>query len=368
MNEIGKFIDLTGQRFGRLTVIGRTDDYVSPKGHKLVRWLCECDCGNKSCVTTSSLKKGESKSCGCLNREISRKRLLTHGDSEARLYHIWRRMKDRCNTETDKNYHHYGGRGISVCQEWDDYVVFKEWALNSGYNEQLTIDRINVDGNYEPSNCRWVDWTVQANNKRNNHYITYKNKTQSMKDWSNELSIDYSTLRRRIGSGWSPESAFNTPIETKEPERIEYNGVTQTIGAWARETGIPRSTIGNRLEKGWSVERALTTTDDARLKQLTYNGKTQSVKDWADELGVNSNGLYNRVTTYGWSVEKALTTPFREKDIPIEFNGESRTLAEWAKYLGMNWSTLYNRVVIKKWAIEKALTTPVKSRKGCVNE
>ena len=365
---MSKMIDLTGQQFGRLTVINRAEDYVSPKGHKLVQWLCECECGNKTIVTTSCLRGGQTQSCGCINREISRKRLLTHGDSDSRLYKIWASMRERCRNSSDKNYRHYGGRGIFVCDEWDNYVTFKEWALSSGYREDLTIDRIDVNGNYEPSNCRWVTIDIQANNRRNNHYITYNNKTQSMKDWSNEIGINYSALRRRIQAGWSPEKAFNTPIETKEPVKIEYNGVTQTIGDWARKMGIPHSTIANRLEKGWSVEKALTTTDDARLKQITYNGKTQSIKDWADELGVNPNGLYTRIKNYGWSAEKALATPFREKDIPIEFNGEARTMAEWAKYLGMQWSTLYSRIVRKKWSIEKALTTPVKGRKRCVNE
>lgn len=365
---MSRMIDLTGQQFGRLTVLSRAEDYVSPKGHKLVQWLCECECGNKTTVLTSCLRGGRSQSCGCINREISRKRLLTHGDSNTRLYSIWASMRERCRNSSDKNYHHYGGRGISVCNEWDSYIIFKEWALNNGYHEDLTLDRIDVNGNYEPTNCRWVTMNIQANNKRNNHYITYNNKTQSMMDWSNEIGINYSTLRKRIRDGWSPEKALSNPVDSIEPVKIEYNGVTQTIGDWARETGISYNTISHRLENGWSIEKTLTTTDDARLKQITYNGKTQSIKDWANELGVNPNGLYNRVTHYGWSAEKALTTPFREKDIPIEFNGEARTMAEWAKHLGMQWSTLYSRIVRKKWSIERALTTPVKSRKRCMNE
>ncbi len=359
---MGTFTDLTGQHFGRLTVINRAEDYVSPKGHKLVQWLCECECGNRKNVSGSCLKSGHTQSCGCLNREISRKRLLTHGDSDTRLYHIWRSMIDRCSNSNDKNYHHYGGRGISVCEEWDDYVVFKEWALKYGYKEGLTIDRIDVDGNYEPSNCRWVDWNIQANNKRNNHYITYNNTTKSMMDWANEYNINYSTLRRRIRDGWSPEKALTTPVDSKEPITLEYNNKVQTVGEWAREVGIPYSTIINRLEDGWSVEQALTTLDDARLKQITYNGKTQSIKSWADELGVSPNGLYTRITTYGWSIEKALTTPFREKDMPIEFKGEMRTLAEWAEKLSMKWCTLYSRIVRKGWSVERALTTPVRKR------
>lgn len=156
-----KLIDLTGQKFGRLTVVER---HGVKDGH--AAWLCKCDCGNTTVVNGRNLRNGRTTSCGCYHKEILINRSKTHGMSKTRLYRIWHNMKNRCFYTKDKHFNDYGGRGITVCDEWkNDFESFKKWSLSNGYSDELTIDRINNDGNYEPSNCRWVTMKEQCKNR-----------------------------------------------------------------------------------------------------------------------------------------------------------------------------------------------------------
>ena len=171
-----KFNDLTEKRFEKLTAIeqaGRSKD-------RHILWKCKCDCGNIVLVSGHDLVSGHTKSCGCLQKERTSEVRYKHGDRDARLYSVWKTMKKRCENPKSKSYQWYGAKGVSVCEEWHDYSVFKEWALNNGYDEsaikgQCTIDRINPYGNYEPDNCRWISITEQAKNKRLNADMRGKN-------------------------------------------------------------------------------------------------------------------------------------------------------------------------------------------------
>ena len=158
--------DLTGQRFGRLIVKEHVKRNPNcPSGG----WLCLCDCGNETIFATNPLTSGRVKSCGCYNRErlVGSHINQTHGMSKTRLFTTWRNMRVRCYSEKDKRYPHYGGRGITVCDEWrDSFEAFRDWALANGYNDDLTIDRIDPDGNYEPSNCRFITRAENNKNRR----------------------------------------------------------------------------------------------------------------------------------------------------------------------------------------------------------
>ena len=165
-----RLIDLSGQKFHRLTVVKR-----HPENNKQNKpmWVCKCDCGKVVIVTGSDLKSGNTKSCGCLDKEVGKKKLTTHGYSKTRLYRVWTSMKDRCHNPNNKRYNDYGGRGIFVCDEWrHDFVAFREWAYQNGYDDsvpfgQCTIDRANNNDGYTPYNCVWSTLSQQAHNKRN---------------------------------------------------------------------------------------------------------------------------------------------------------------------------------------------------------
>lgn len=167
------FIDRTGERFGRLTVLSRADDYVAKNGKHHVRWNCICDCGNVAVVDVTQLVTGHTKSCGCLKDEKLSVGNIKHGGRYDRLYKVYHNMKNRCYNKNSKDYKYYGGNGITICDEWlNDYTAFKTWAYDNGYDDsakrmQCTIDRIDVNGNYEPSNCRWVDMVTQSRNRNN---------------------------------------------------------------------------------------------------------------------------------------------------------------------------------------------------------
>lgn len=215
-----KLVDLTGQTFERLTVIKRVDDYISPSGYHSVQWLCKCKCGNNTIVTSENLKSGNTKSCGCYSKESLIERNTSHNASNTRLYHVWSSMKDRCSNPNNKKYMDYGGRGIAVCDEWaNNFELFANWAYNNGYIEfvsrgECTLDRIDVNGNYCEDNCRWVTQKTQSNNKRNNHYITYKNETHTVTEWNEILGYKKGVLSRRLFNGWSIEDAFTKPIKS----------------------------------------------------------------------------------------------------------------------------------------------------------
>lgn len=197
--------DLTGQRFGMLTVI----EFAGSNQYRASMWKCKCDCGNEIIVRGEDIRSGKTQSCGCL-RSINH--FQTHGESDARLYNIWCGMKKRCNNSNDVSYYNYGGRDILVCDEWDDFVPFMEWANANGYDDNLSIDRIDNDLGYSPDNCRWATRLEQQNNTRSNAYYEYNGEVHSLADWCRMLNLNYNTIRSRLRYGWSFERAISTPL------------------------------------------------------------------------------------------------------------------------------------------------------------
>ncbi len=204
-----KLDDLTGKRFGRLVV-----QYRAPNIKRKTMWHCICDCGAEKDVEASSLKCGDTKSCGCYHNENQGNLARTHGLSKHPLYRIFRKMVERCENQNCKSYKDYGGRGIKICDEWrTDFFAFYAWANANGYEAGLSIERINNDGNYEPSNCRWATKIEQNNNRRTSRFIEYSGMICTLSEWSRITNIPAWKISDRIDRlKWSIADALTTPI------------------------------------------------------------------------------------------------------------------------------------------------------------
>ena len=207
---MAKLIDLTGRKIGRLLVVERACNDKWGGAY----WVCRCNCGNYVVVRGSRLANGTTSSCGCFGDEV-RLEPKSHGMSKTRIHHTWTAMKQRCLNKKDPSYNRYGGRGIKVCDEWIDFESFYKWAIDNGYREDLTIDRIDVDGDYTPENCRWTTRKVQNNNTSRNHYITYNGETKTVSEWAETQKLNKQTLRKRLSSGWDIEKSLNEPVNSK---------------------------------------------------------------------------------------------------------------------------------------------------------
>lgn len=218
-----RIIELTNKKIGNLTILKQTQKDKS--GHS--RFICKCDCGNEIIVLATNLLKNHTRSCGCRKGNYITDKKTKHGMSKnSRIYRIYSKMKCRCCNPTNPAYKNYGGRGIKVCDEWLDkdngFINFYNWAVQNGYQNDLSIDRIDVNGNYEPSNCRWATDIEQANNKRSNHYLVYKGEKHTVIEWSRILGICYSSMQRRIKNNLPEILLFHqgkiTPRVRKEYE------------------------------------------------------------------------------------------------------------------------------------------------------
>ena len=188
--------DLTGRRFGRLSVIG-----VDDRGTRKTYFWCKCDCGTVKSIRGDGLLSGSIVSCGCKKREQDRINLEAnhkHKMSHTRPYEIWQGIKGRCYNKNDVRYSRYGGRGITVCEEWrEDFSSFYKWALANGYRDDLTIDRIDNDKGYSPDNCRWADQETQSRNRASNVFIRIGNATKTLTEWCEIFELEYKTVYAR---------------------------------------------------------------------------------------------------------------------------------------------------------------------------
>lgn len=251
--------DLTGKRFGDWEVL-----YEEPQEKYRRKWRCRCVCGKESSVWQDNLTRGLSTGCGCRAIKARADKTRTHGKRHTRLYTVWCNMRRRCYYTADSSYKNYGGRGITVCDEWlghDGFQNFWNWAYASGYDEnapkgQCTLDRINVNGNYCPENCRWITMGQQARNKQNTVWVEFGGERVSLTDFSEQNEVSHGLAWGRLNRGWEPlDTMFVPPKQT--PKLIEYNGEIHSQRGWAKRLNMSHSRIQYRLSHGWTVEEAL---------------------------------------------------------------------------------------------------------------
>jgi hypothetical protein len=242
----------SGDRFHLLTYLSD-----APSGRRRLA-LFRCDCGTEKVMMVDNVRSGKSKSCGCVGRQKTIERSTKHGHAKrgahSRAYGSWESMVHRCTISTRPDYHRYGGRGIKVCDRWMDFANFL--ADMGDPPPDMTLDRFpDVNGNYEPGNCRWATPKEQANNRRSNVYIEFNGKKQNIESWSIELGIPRKLIEGRIHAGVSdPLELFSPPQQIRT---IEHQGRSQSIAQWAAELGIKQQTINARLRKGYPIHLAL---------------------------------------------------------------------------------------------------------------
>lgn len=214
---MGKFIDLTGQTFGRLFVVERAPNIVGHDGKSRVAWRCHCQCGHIVNVAADALRSGRQVSCGCYRRDKLSDMSSKHNMTNTKLYGVWSSMKSRCYNQNVYEYRFYGALGVTICDQWlNDFKSFADWALQNGYDENAprgvcTIDRIDGTGSYCPENCRIVNQLTQANNLKSNHYLSYNGERHSIAEWSRITGINQFKIRNRIVKlGWTTERALTT--------------------------------------------------------------------------------------------------------------------------------------------------------------
>lgn len=244
-----KRIEMIGKKFGKLTVVALSEKRGN-RGQLL--YECLCDCGNKIIVMGESLRRGKTLSCTCEQKRRASEVNKTHGGSKERLYRVWQGIKDRCFNPSNTSFVHYGGRGITVCSEWMNYENFREFMLNQGYNEdskwgEQTIERMDVNGNYEPSNCTIIPKNEQVYNRTSNHKLTYKGETKCLSEWAKKFNMCDSTLYNRLKRGYTIERALETPL--KRPKVYEVNGECHTCREWATILNINYGTLKDKITK-----------------------------------------------------------------------------------------------------------------------
>lgn len=229
-----------GNRYGRLRVVS----YAGTNCHNAL-WNCVCDCGNKCVKLGVMLRSGRTKSCGCLHSETLSKRNKKYNVKyPRRLYHSWHCMIERCEKEDNRYYYNYGGRGISVCEEWHNFEVFATWALQNGYDESKTIDRINNDGNYCPENCKWSTKREQENNKRTNRKVEINGDVLNLSEWCEIFGISQVTVQSRLRYGWDIVDAITTPVPKRRIILCIETGETFRFASEAgKKYGVSASSI-----------------------------------------------------------------------------------------------------------------------------
>lgn len=216
--------DLTGKRFGRLVAVscvGRTTNGNA-------KWLCRCDCGGTKIVASWGLVSGNTQSCGCIKAEQNKEMFTKHGDAahgkRNRLYRIWAGAKTRCYNQRQQNaFRKYGAKGVQMCDEWrNSYESFKLWALENGYDDSLTLDRVDPAGPYSPENCRWATQKQQQNNRTNNRRIEFNGHTKTLAEWADATGFTKSTIEHRLSRGWSVTETLQTPMRVVKSGRTVY--------------------------------------------------------------------------------------------------------------------------------------------------
>lgn len=254
-----------------------------------------------------------------------------------RLRKIYENMKQRCYYPKDKAYKYYGGKGVIICDEWlNDKNKFFEWALNNGYQENLTIDRKEIDGDYEPDNCRWITHREQQSNRSNNVFIEIDGEIKTICQWSQETGIGFETLNRRLKNGEDINKDYFIKIKIDEKMK--------TLKELSEESGIPYKTLLDRYHAGWNLENLLDEPRENKIKYIEINGEIHTAAEWAKISGLTKAIILNRIQ-YGWKNED-LIKPRTKKGSKkyIEIDGEFHTIDEWCEIMNIHRNTFYYRL------------------------